>query len=143
MLINEPKIIIVDDGEKDIWDSFEEFLELKEFSGRVKIAYNVDDAVSVMKDLIPDIVITEIWPYGTGLEVVQEAKKLNRQTKVIYITSYTDILENLDEIKTLCPWAWLKKPFTCQQLYYYILGAIGKYKEASEIMKECHDYERS
>lgn len=133
MVINKPKILIVDD-EVYLWDSFKEFLGSKGIL-QVRITYGVDEALLTINEFIPDILITEIRLDNTGLKLVQEAKKINPLTKVIYISSYNQILENLAEIKKLCIWDWIKRPFGDIQLYGYILAAIGKFEEASQVLK--------
>jgi DNA-binding NtrC family response regulator len=139
IIIAKPKIMVVDD-EIYPWQTFGEFLSSKGIP-QVRVTYSVEEAILIMKEsiFIPDILITEIRFDNTGLKVVREAARLNPLARVIYITSYAQMVENFDEIKRLCVWSWLQKPFDNNKLYFHVLCAMGRNREARKFMNGCYE----
>lgn len=82
------KILIVDD-EIEICKALEEFLTIKGYE--VFTAGNGQEALSVVQAEKPHIVLLDIiMPGMSGIETLQEIKKISPATGVVMITAVTD-----------------------------------------------------
>ncbi len=83
------KIVIIDD-EKDILDVVS--MTLKDAGHTVMTAENGEDGLLLCREVIPQIVITDIrMPKMDGIQVLGELKKTNPDIEVIVVTGFGDI----------------------------------------------------
>jgi two-component system, NarL family, response regulator LiaR len=87
-MANPVTILIVDDHEV-VRNGIRAFLEtLKEFQV-VGEAASGEEAVKLVQDLIPDVVLMDlIMPGMDGIETTREVKKISPRTQVVVLTSY-------------------------------------------------------
>jgi YesN/AraC family two-component response regulator len=84
------KILIVDD-EAIILMSWEK--ALKSAGYEVTTALNGKEAIEIVHDHKPDIVITDlIMPEMDGVELCRRILKINPQTKVVLLSGYSEML---------------------------------------------------
>ncbi len=82
------KILVVDD-EIEVCLALEEFLILKGY--KVFTAQNGQDAVITVTEHAPHIVLLDIiMPGLSGIETLEEIKRISPQTGVVMITAVTD-----------------------------------------------------
>jgi CheY-like chemotaxis protein len=89
-LIQKKKILIIDDS-KDIVTSLVDFLEEHQFV--VRYAYDAFGALNIVNELLPDLIICDIFMPGMdGYEFYREIKTepLTAEIPVIFITAAAD-----------------------------------------------------
>jgi DNA-binding response OmpR family regulator len=107
------KILVVDD-EENVCQSIKKVLTRKGYS--VSQALNVDDAVTMIKEMTFDLVITDLMIPGTsGMELLQIIRDHYPELDVIMITGYASI-ESAVKATRLGAAAYLPKPFTPDEL---------------------------
>jgi DNA-binding response OmpR family regulator len=110
------KILIIDD-EQDICFLLKRQLKLNQYL--VQDASNLTDGYIKFKDFVPDVLILDInLPDGNGAENAYKFKELNKNTSIILISADNDQLNN--KFTNYSANAFLKKPFTIDQLIYKI-----------------------
>src|SRR5690242_11748932 len=103
------KILVVDD-EPLVRNFLAETLRRKNID--VTTAENGQKAISLLKDTLFDVVITDMkMPDITGIEVLRKVKELSPSTIVIVITAFGSI-ENAVEAMHLGAFNYLIKPFS-------------------------------
>lgn len=101
------KVLIIDD-ERPIRETLEMFLREKGYE--VATSENGADGLRLIEKEPPDIVVLDIrLPGMNGLEVLQNIKKINKDTEVILITAYHDIGNNIEAI-ALGAYGYIRKP---------------------------------
>jgi len=107
------KILVVDD-EETVCNSITKVLSRKGYS--VAHALTVDSALTLMKEMSFDLVITDLMIPGTsGLELLQILRDHYPELDVIMITGYASI-ESAVKATRLGAAAYLPKPFTPDEL---------------------------
>ncbi len=107
------KILVVDD-EENVCQSIKKVLSRKGYS--VSQALTVDDAVSMIKEMTFDPVISDLMIPGTsGLDLLEIIRKHYPELDVIMITGYASI-ESAVKATRLGAAAYLPKPFTPDEL---------------------------
>jgi CheY-like chemotaxis protein len=92
----------------------------KEGIAHVFHALNGDDGLRTFIEAQPDIVFLDIiMPKTTGLEVLEELRKLNKECIVVMITSLASE-KALDEAKDLGANYYLIKPFLPEKIHYVL-----------------------
>jgi len=82
------RVLIADDSEILRSRLIEMLSEFKEIEIVGQTGY-VQEAIKLIKELIPDVVILDIrLPDGNGIDVLEMIKKRNISTKVIIFTNY-------------------------------------------------------
>ncbi|WP_434580893.1 response regulator transcription factor [Sulfurimonas sp. NW15] len=120
------KVLFVEDEEKlslllknAIGDHFHSFL----------LAKDGDEGLHIYKKVFPDVVITDIMmPNKSGLEMAQEIKRINPQSKIIILSAFSDVEKLLGAIDTGVV-KYFIKPFDPDEVLQYILSleaSIGK-----------------
>lgn len=89
--MNKITVLIVDDEKLVI----EDLISIVDWEACgfeiVATVRNGKQALAKFKELCPQVVITDIkMPFMDGLELAQEIRKLNMQTKIILLTAYSD-----------------------------------------------------
>ncbi len=108
-----------------------------------KLGYNVlgicssgEDAIKLVEELGPDIVLMDIMLKGTmnGIEAAAQIRETNN-IPVIFLTAYAD--ENtLSKAKVSEPFGYIIKPFKEIDLHTSIEMAIYKHEKESNLKKE-------
>jgi len=114
------KVLLVDD-EKDFVNSLSERIQMRELDS--KIAYNGEQALELVTDEIPDVVVLDLrMPGIDGLEVLERLKKNYPNVQVIILTGHgSDEDERVS--KRLGAYDYLQKPVSIDKLIRSIKGA--------------------
>ena len=124
--MSEIKVLLVDD-EKEFVNSLAERIEMRDMGS--KIAYDGEQAMRLVQDEIPDVVVLDLrMPGIDGIEVLRRLKKQYPQVQVIVLTGHgSEKDERL--AKELGAYEYLQKPTRIEQLTRLIKRA---YKEKLE-----------
>jgi nitrogen regulation protein NR(I) len=121
-------ILIVDD-DKSIRYSLKRMLE-ENFS--ILTAQNGDEALSLIKETSPDLIIMDIkMPGRSGIEVLKEMKSIDPKSLVILMTAY-GTTETAIEAMKFGAFDYILKPFPIPQMKELVQKAIALRK----LMKE-------
>src|SRR6056297_2427071 len=114
------KVLLVDD-EKDFVNSLSERIQMRELDS--KIAYDGNQALELVTDEIPDVVVLDLrMPGIDGLEVLERLKKNYPNVQVIILTGHgSDEDERVS--KRLGAYDYLQKPVSIDKLIRSIKGA--------------------
>ena len=119
------KILIVDD-EVTVCDLLKDFLTLKGYE--VFTASDGHTAINKVKKVCPHIVLLDIvMPGISGIQLLQEIKKLNPKTEVIMITAVPDqgiITESID----LGACDYIRKPMDLKHVENIVMKTINNLK---------------
>jgi two-component system response regulator PilR (NtrC family) len=127
------KILVVDDER-----SMREFLEiLLQKSGHdVALAADAPEGIAALGTFRPDLVITDLrLPHGSGMDVLQQSRRLLPQTQVLMITAFATA-ENAVNAMKLGAFHYLIKPFKVDELQVQVERALevrGLRKENLEL----------
>jgi DNA-binding response OmpR family regulator len=145
--MSEIKILLVDD-EQEFVNTLSERIQMRELAS--KIAYDGEEALRLVKDEIPDVVVLDLrMPGIDGLEVLERMKKSYPNVQVIVLTGHGS--EKDERIsRNLGAFEYLQKPVSIDKLVNTIWQAYknniqdtftaatfaeaGDYKSAREIM---------
>ena len=79
--------ILICEDERDAQEHLKMLLQRKEYE--VFGVYDGKDAIDKAKELYPDLILLDIrMPKIDGLEVAREIRKINKTTKIIFITAF-------------------------------------------------------
>ncbi len=108
------KILVVDD-EVNIASLLKDVLTNEGY--QVETSHNGDDGIRVFKEKIFDIIIMDILMPGgiNGIEATKEIKKVNKNSKIIFLSGKKLSKENEDELKKIGD-DYLAKPFQITEL---------------------------
>ena len=89
--MNKISVMIVDDEKLAV----EDLLDIYDWEGNgfeiVATASNGKQALAKFTKLLPNLVITDIkMPFMDGLELTEEIRKINANTKILLLTAYSD-----------------------------------------------------
>ena len=105
------KLLVVDDDE-DIVLMMSDFLEVVENSHlfSVTTSKSFDDAASIISNLKPDVLITDITlPGGGGLLLANSLRDINAGAFVVIMSGWNYTINNSEDTPKID--AYLKKPF--------------------------------
>lgn len=105
------KLLVVDDDE-DIVLMMSDFLEVVENSHlfSVTTSKSFDDAASIITNMKPDVLITDITlPGGGGLMLADSLRKINGGAFVVIMSGWNYTINNGEDAPKID--AYLKKPF--------------------------------
>lgn len=96
-------------------------------------AENGVQAIELVKELNPDILITDIcMPFVSGLELIREIKNLEQAVKTVIISGYDDF-SYAKQAVSLGVTEYLLKPFLPEELYA-VLNKIGEELERQKTL---------
>ncbi len=126
-----PKILIVDD-ELNILRSLRRLLEDEELN--ITTASSGKEALRVMNDKkdIAVIVSDMCMPGMTGVELLEEAKKILPDTVRIMLTGYSDIKVAIAAINRGGAYRYISKPWNDEEFICVIKDAVKKYHLTKE-----------
>lgn len=123
------KILVVDD-QRIVCYSLQRFLQSEGYN--VHTATSGEDALSVLNDVKPDLVIMDVrMPDMDGIEVLRKIKESHPQIQVIMMTAFSTSEKAIQAIK-LGAYDYLTKPFDNDELLIRIRDAI----KTKELMDE-------
>ncbi len=122
-------ILIVDD-DTSFGLMIEGFLIRKGFETNFVSSFK--SALQSIKDVSYDLVLTDYrLDTGTGLDLIPEVKKQNRNTAVVLITAYSDIRVAVNAIKQGA-FEYIAKPVNPDELLHVIKRGISKVSDDNE-----------
>ena len=128
------KLLVVDD-EKGFCNYLKSYFEHKGYN--VLIANNAEDAISIVKKELPELVFLDIkMPDMSGLEALRIIKKTAPKTKVIMVSASGE-QDTREKAKVLGADDFVKKPFTTDALEDVVIlkvSEIIKSKESAKII---------
>jgi len=117
------RLLIVDDEEELLW-SIAEFLNKKDDLFEIEFARNGEEAKDQLAKKSFDLVITDIrMPEMDGLKLLDEIKKVYRDTKVIVMTAYGSNLKELAIAKGAIH--FVKKPFSFPEFRLLVIHTLA------------------
>ena len=109
----EPVVLIVDD-EEGIRESLSGILEDEGY--RVVSAGTGEDALRMIQEQTPDLVILDVWlPKMDGIQALQEIKSLKRDIPVIMISGHGNI-EVAVKATRMGAYDFLEKPLSLERV---------------------------
>ena len=141
----KPDLILVVDDERDHADGIAEALE--KLCAKAIAVYNGKDALEIVRSQQVDIIVTDLKLGGDidGLDILDEARKLDDRTEVILITAYATIDTCKEAIKRGA-YDYLVKPIDLGQLRTLVTQAGQKAsaayaRRAKKLKKHKEDFE--
>ena len=126
----EAKILVVDD-EVDICEPVA--LNLKKAGHRVETAFNGEDALELLQKQIFDLMLLDIrLPQKNGMQVLDEAHKIDPDLLVIMVTAHGTIQSAVDAMKAGA-YDYLMKPFELDELRMVVSKALETQKLKREV----------
>jgi signal transduction histidine kinase len=117
-----PRVLVVDD-EPSVIDVFQEFLSGQGYA--LSIASSGEEAVRLIPDLHPDIILTDInLPGLSGLEVMRYAKTVDPEVAVIVVTGYASASTAIDALRQGA-FNYVTKPFDLDEVHQIVERAIA------------------
>ena len=119
-LIYKDFTVLVVEDEIGTREELEEFLSL--YFGHVLTAKDGCEGLQIITEFNPNLVVTDIkMPCMSGLEMLQEAKKISRSSSFIFTTAFSDSKYLLEAIDNHA-FAYLIKPIS----FNVLLGEISE-----------------
>lgn len=126
------RILIVDD-EKDICTLLSSLMKREGFEALV--SQNGDTAIKMIRSEAPDIMLLDVkMPAMDGMEVLRQAKNLDRDLPVVMITAYAEIHGAVEAIRAGAH-DYLAKPFDNHEVIRVIHRALAE----RELKRKIHD----
>lgn len=118
-----PKILLVDD-EKEFVHTLSERLKTRDLES--SIAYDGEQALDILKEDVPDVMVLDLMMPGIdGIEVLRRIKRDHPEVEVIILTGHgSDREENL--ANELGAFAYLNKPVNVDRLAQVMRAAYKK-----------------
>jgi len=124
------KVLLVDDEEEFV-KSLSERLQMREL--KPGTAYNGEQALRVVQDEVPDVMILDLkMPGIDGLEVLRRVKKAYPSVQVIILTGHGTEKDE-EQAKKLGAFAYLQKPADLDTLVQTVKRAYRSKIEASMV----------
>ena len=121
----EMKILVVDDeeGARELFNTI-----LSDEGYEVTLAVNGEDALSRMKGVIYDLVVTDIkMPGMDGLQLLQEIRKEGSKADVIMVTAYGEV-ESYLKAMSLGAAEYINKPIRIKELKRIVHKVLSERK---------------
>jgi diguanylate cyclase (GGDEF)-like protein len=124
----ENKRILIIDDDNNLNVVLKEYFNKR---GITSHTYNVPpDLEETLKEINPNAVLLDIYLPGTsGIDLLEQIKKLRPNLPVIMMTGYADNEKNLESLRRGA-YAFLTKPFAgLEELYHTVVNAMIYYSE--------------
>ena len=121
----EMKILVVDDeeGARELFNTI-----LSDEGYEVTLAVNGEDALSRMKGVVYDLVVTDIkMPGMDGLQLLQEIRKEGSKADVIMVTAYGEV-ESYLKAMSLGAAEYINKPIRIKELKRIVHKVLSERK---------------
>jgi signal transduction histidine kinase/DNA-binding response OmpR family regulator len=121
--IETPVRVLVVDDEPSVVDVFREFLSSEGY--QLSVAASGEEALRIIPELKPDIVLTDInLPGLSGLEVMRFAKSVDSEVAVIVVTGYASAATAIDALRQGA-YDYVTKPFDLDDVNQIVTRAIA------------------
>ena len=129
---SKPRLLVVD-NEIDVGNFVKSFFEIRGFD--VVAVLNGDEAMKVLEDVKPDIVILDVIMRREkeGLEYLPQIKKKLPGAKVIMITGVDD-KETIDACKKLGADDYITKPLALEYLESTVMEKVKNLSETRRLL---------
>jgi len=110
------KILIVDDAQF-IRNRIKNVIEKMEFAEVAGEASNGDDAITLYKELKPDLVTMDlVMPNTDGIKAIEEIMKFDKNAKIVVVSAMGQELSILEATEKGAK-DYIKKPFKEEDIY--------------------------
>ena len=110
------KVLIVDDA-TFIRKKIKKIIEKIEYADVIGEASNGDDAITLYKELKPDLVTMDlIMPKSDGIKAIEEIIKIDNKAKIVVVSAMGQELTITDALGKGAK-EYIKKPFKDEDLY--------------------------
>jgi CheY-like chemotaxis protein len=101
-----------------------------------KTACSSTEALTIVGDIMPDIILMDIVLEGSEFDGVETARRIRSRhdIPIVFVTAYADD-ETLERVKVTEPFAYILKPFNERELYSAIELGLSKHHMEQEIKK--------
>lgn len=121
----KPSALIIDD-DPDMLEIVTAIIEDQGFA--IEQVASVAEAHNYLKNPKYDLLVTDLHlPDGDGLEIIEQARKVNAKMAIVVLTGYPDE-SRVHDMMTYEISTFLVKPFTSQQLKYAVIRALEERK---------------
>ncbi|MBI1799786.1 MAG: response regulator [Candidatus Eisenbacteria bacterium] len=118
-----PARLLVVDDEPAVVEVFEEFLRLQGY--QISTASSGEDAVRMIPNLLPDIILTDInLPGLSGLEVMRFAKTVDPEVGVIVVTGHASASNAIEALRQGA-FNYIQKPFDLDEIHEVVERALA------------------
>ena len=118
-----PARVLVVDDEPSVVDVFQEFLSGEGYE--LSVATSGEEALRVLPDARPDVILTDInLPGISGLEVMRFAKGLDPEVAVIVVTGYASASTAIEALRQGA-YDYVTKPFELDEVHQIVERAIA------------------
>ena len=119
----EPARLLVVDDEPSVVEVFREFLSGEGY--QLSVALSGEEAVRLIPEIKPDLVLTDInLPGLSGLEVMRFAKRLDPEVAVIVVTGYASASTAIDALREGA-YDYVTKPFDLDDVQQIVERGIA------------------
>ncbi len=110
------KILIVDDAQF-VRNRIKKVIEKMDFAEVIGEASNGDDAISLYKELKPDLVTMDlVMPNTDGIKAIEEIMKFDKSAIIVVVSAMGQELSILEATEKGAK-DYIKKPFKEEQIY--------------------------
>jgi two-component system nitrogen regulation response regulator GlnG len=111
---NESKKIFVVDDDKSIRWVLDKWLTKNKFS--VECFSNAEDMISILKDKVPDVIISDIrMPNMSGIDMLDKMKREYPSIPIIIMTAFSDLETTVNSLKKGA-YDYITKPFDINEV---------------------------
>ncbi len=116
------RILVVDD-ERSVAEVCHEFLTVE--GHQVSLAFNAEEAIRLLPEVRPDVVLTDInLPGESGLEVMRHAKEVDPEVCVIVVTGHATTSMAIDALRQGA-YDFVTKPFDLDAVHKIIKSGLA------------------
>ena len=133
------KILVVDDA-PEICQMIQHHLKKEGYD--LQIAYNAFDAINIVQEENPDLILSDIqMPKKTGIEMMIEIRETHPEMTVIFLTAHGSVESAVEAMKTGA-YDYIQKPFTKARLLTTVKKSLEnielkhKYEELKSMVSE-------
>ena len=121
--LDSPARVLVVDDEPSVVDVFREFLSGEGYD--LSVASSGEEALRIIPELKPDIILTDInLPGLSGLEVMRFAKSVDPEVAVIVVTGYASASTAIDALRQGA-YDYVTKPFDLDDVHQIVERGIA------------------
>jgi len=118
-----PARVLVVDDEASVIELFRDFLASHDYE--LSVAMNGEEAVRLLRDARPEIVLTDInLPGMSGLEVMREAKRVDPDVSVIVVTGHASASSAIDALRQGA-YDYITKPFDLDEVLQLVERGVA------------------
>jgi two-component system chemotaxis response regulator CheY len=119
------KVLIVDDA-TFVRIRLKKIIEKMDFAEVVGEATNGDDAVSLYKDLKPDLVTMDlVMPNRDGIQAIEDIMEFDKSAKIVVVSAMGQDLSIKEAVEKGAR-EYIKKPFNDDEVYSIIKRVIKR-----------------